>query len=242
MSTKEVLLGAAGRRLVDIDGEGETVSLQPPASPARVSELERQLGFAMPLELSELLRVSAGLDMEAQESLDLASLGPCPWGAPLGTVMSLVGDGAGNHWVIELQPGMKTLGPVWFVCHDAPVLVYQSADLATFVEDYLRYCNAPHDGPVAEVVQAAVRRVWTQTLDVPRAQLVDSPDPVLRNFARGLGEGWFIRDLRNARAGDGMPIGRFGPKTPLARAGKEFVFAYGSRTRLQRFKTWLTGR
>ena len=36
MSTKEVLLGAAGRRLVDVDGEGETVSLQPPATPARV--------------------------------------------------------------------------------------------------------------------------------------------------------------------------------------------------------------
>jgi len=72
--------------------------------------------------------------------------------------------------------------------------------------------------------------------------LLDSADTVLRDFARGLDDGWFIRDLRHAQPGDGMPIARFGPKTPLARAGREFVFAYGSRTRAQRLKTWLTGR
>jgi hypothetical protein len=235
MSTKDVLLRAAGRKLIDIDGEADVVSLQPPASPGRVAEIERVLGFALPRELAELVRVSAGLDREVDESLDLLSIGPCPWQAPLGQVMNLVGDGAGNSWVVELHPSLEVLGPVWFVCHDAPVLVYQSPDLATFVDDYLRFSAAPHDGPVATVVREAVRRVWTQQ-DPP------SSDPLLRDFARRLGEGWFIRDLRRAAPGDGMPIGRFGPKTPLARAGREFVFAYGSRTRLQRFKTWVTGR
>jgi len=241
MGTKDVLLRAAGRRLVDVDGESEVVSLQPPASPGRVAEIERELGFALPRELAELLRVSAGLDMEVQESLDLASIEPCPWRAPLGQVMNLVGDGAGNWWVVELRPGLEVLGPVWFVCHDAPVLVYQSADVATFVDDYLRFCAAPHDGPVATVVREAIGRVRDQS-DVPRSELLDSQDPVLRDFARGLDDGWFIRDLRRAQPGDGVPLGRFGPKTPLARAGQEFVFAYGSRTRLERFKTWITGR
>jgi len=241
MSTRDVLLRAAGRKLIDVDGEGELVSLQPPASPARVAEIEGELGFALPRELTELLSLSAGLDMEVQESLDLASIEPCPWEGPLGQVMNLVGDGAGNYWVVELHPGMEILGPVWFVCHDAPVLVYQSPDLAAFVDDYLRFCAAPHDGPVASVVREAVQRVWTQR-DLPSSDLLDSQDPVLRDFARRLGDGWFIRDLRHAKPGDGMPIGRFGPKTPLARAGQEFVFAYGSRTRMERFKTWLTGR
>ncbi len=241
MSTGDVLTRAAGRRLIDVDGEEDLVSLQPPASPARVAEIERELGFALPRELTELLRVSAGLDMSAGESLDLASIEPCPWRAPLGKVVNLVGDGAGNYWVLELRPETEVLGPVWFVCHDAPVLVYQSPDLATFVDDYLRFCAAPHDGPVALVVRESIRRVSTQT-DEPRARLLDSQDPVLRGFARRLDDGWFIRDLRGAKPGDGMPIGRFGPKTPLARAGQEFVFAYGSRTRMERFKTWLTGR
>jgi hypothetical protein len=239
MSTRDVLLEADGRKLIDVDGEEEVVALQPPASPARIAEIERELGFVLPGELSDLLRLTAGLEM--LESFDLGSIGPCPWRAPLGPVLTPVGDGAGNSWVIELRAGMETLGPVWFVCHDAPVLVYQSPDLATFIGDYLRFCAAPHDGPVAEVV-GAIRRVWTQTLDVPRASLLASEDAVLRDFARRLDDGWFIRDLRRARPGDGMPIGRFGPKTPLARAGQEFVFAYGSRTRWERFKTWVTGR
>jgi hypothetical protein len=121
------------------------------------------------------------------------------------------------------------------------VLVYQSPDLATFVGDYLRFA-ATHDGPVAEVVREAVRRVWTQTCDVQSAALLDSEDELLRSFARRLGAGWYVRDLRRARTGDGMPLGRFGPKTPLARAGREFVFAYGTRTHRQRLMTWLTGR
>ncbi len=83
---------------------------------------------------------------------------------------------------------------------------------------------------------------WTQTIDVPRAELLDSEDAVLRDFARSLDEHWFIRDLRRAGPGDGMPIGPFGPKTPLAHAGQEFIFAYASRTRRERFRTWLTGR
>ncbi len=87
------------------------------------------------------------------------------------------------------------------------------------------------------MVTHAVRAVARQTIDVPRAALLDSPDEVLRRFAHELADGWFIRDLRRAQPGDGMPIGRFGPRTPLARAGNEFVFAYGSRTRLQRLRT-----
>ena len=240
MRTRDVLLGADGRRLIDVDGEEEVVKLLPPASPGRIAEIERELGFELPDELAEILRVSAGLDL--LESFDLASVGPCPWGAPLGPVLSPIGDGAGNHWVLELRPRMQTLGPVWFVCHDAPVLVYQSPDLATFLGDYLRFQARPHDGPVAEVVNEAIRRVSTQTSDVPRASLLDSEDAVLRDFARSLDERWFIRDLRRASTGDGMPLGRFGPKTPLARAGQEFVFAYASRTRAERFRTWLTGR
>src|SRR5688500_16150762 len=242
MSAREVLLAAAGRTLVDVDGEREVVALQPPASPARLSELERELGFALPRELRELLALTAGLEL--LESVDLASAGPCPWPGErlFGSVLTLAGDGAGNYWVLELRPGRETLGPVFFLCHDAPVLVYQSPDLATFLADYLRFRAAPHDGPIGDVVHGGIQRVWLQRGDVPRAALLDSQDVLLRTFAQSLADGWFIRDLRRARPGDGMPTGRFGPRTPLARAGDELVFAYGSRTRLERLKTWFTGR
>lgn len=240
MGILDVMQKAAGRTWVDEDGNEEVVRAQGPVSPARMTEIERALGFPLPSELEQVLRTSAGLDM--LESLDLASIGPCPLGTLLGMVITLADDGAGNYWVLELRPGLETLGPVWFLCHDAPVLVYQSPDLATFIDDYLRFCAPPNDGPVAEVVRHAVRRVWAQTSDVTSSSLRDSPDPVLREFARRLGEGWFVADLRHARPGEGVPWGRFGPRTPLARAGDAFVFAYGSRTVRQRVWTWITGR
>jgi len=238
MNTRDVVLGAAGRRLVDVDGEEDTVALQPPASPARVAEIERELGFALPRELAELLAETAGLDL--LESIELASVGRCTRSELFDWVLTPCGDGAGNYWLLELRAGQEQLGPVWFLCHDAPVLVYQSPDLATFLRDYLRYQEAPHDGPVAEVVRS-IHAVAAQTCDVPRAALLASADEVLSRFARALPEGWFVRDLRRARTGDGMPLGRFGIGTPLARAGAEPVFAYGSRTRLQRLVTWFTG-
>ena len=45
MSTKDGLLRADWRKLIDIDGESDLVSLQPPVSPARVIEIEREIGF-----------------------------------------------------------------------------------------------------------------------------------------------------------------------------------------------------
>ena len=240
MKLRDVVLGAAGRKLVTVDEDEEQVELQPPASPARIAEIEREIGFALPAELRELLAETAGLDFF--DGIDLASIGPCPREELFGTTLTAAGDGAGNYWIVELRPGQQVLGPVWFLCHDGPALVYQSPDLATFVADYLRFSATPHDGPVEAVVENAVHDVWTQKTDPPREALLDSPDAVLREFARSLPEGWFIRDLRNARTGDGMPLGRFGPGTPLARAGQEFVFAYGSRTRMQRLKTFFMGR
>ena len=245
MKLKDLVLGTAGRKLITFDDEELTPVLQQPVSHARIVELERKLGFALPPELREILTLAAGLELEDPEfgdPIDFAGIDRCGYEDLFGWTLTPCTDGAGNDWVIELRPDQEVLGPVWFLCHDAPVLVYQSPDLATFLADNLRYLQPPHDGPIRHVVEHAVHDVWTQKLDVPRADLLESQDPLLRTFANALPEGWFIRDLRHAKPGDGMPIGRFGPKTPLARAGDEFVFAYGSRSRLERLKTFFTGK
>jgi hypothetical protein len=247
MKLKDLVLGAAGRKLNTFDEEQLTPVLQQPASHARIVELERKLGFALPPELREILTLAAGLDLvdegrEVDDPIRFDGIERCGHEELFGWVLMISTDGAGNDWVIELRPDQQVLGPVWFLCHDARVLVYQSPDLATFLADNLRYLQPPHDGPIEHVVEHAVHEVWAQELDLPRNELLESPDPLLRTFANALPEGWFVRDLRRAKPGDGMPIGRFGPQTPLARAGDEFVFAYGSRSRLQRLKTFFTGK
>ena len=70
MKLADVVLGAAGRKLVTIDEDEEPVVLQPPASPARVAEIEREIGFALPSELRDLL----GMEAQAREHLSRARL------------------------------------------------------------------------------------------------------------------------------------------------------------------------
>ena len=244
MNTKDAFLNNANRRFVDVDDDEHLITLQPPAAAERVAEIEREIGFSLPVELRDLLELTAGIDLDdgRLDGIDVASVGHCAIAELFKWVITLTGDGAGNFWLIELHEGQTTLGPVWFLCHDAPVLIYQSADLATFVEDYLRYCAAPNDGPIDEVVRHAVRRVAAQTDDPPCTTLRGSPDRVLSKFARTLTDEWFIADLRNAQIGDGMPLARYGITTPLARAGNEFVFAYGSRSLWERLTGFFTGR
>jgi hypothetical protein len=236
-----IVRDAAGRKFVTADGDEHVVRVLPPITKERLGEIEWQAGQRLPAELRELLQSSTGMESELMETVDFARIERDDVPGLFGWLLNVQGDGAGNYWVLELRERMPALGPVWFLCHDASSIVYQSADLATFLADLLRW-ETTHDGPIREVVEHAVHRIWTQTSDVPHTTLLDSPDPVLRDFARSLVGEWFVADLRAAQVGDGMPTGRYGPKTPLARAGEAFVFAYASRTRWQRFKAFFTGK
>lgn len=238
----ERLLAADGRTLAMEEGEPDVLRVLPPCPVARVAEIEAEIGFALPRELKAILARSTGLEGAITETVDLARVERCGLDSLFGWMVNVVGDGAGNYWQLELRPEMEVLGPVWFLCHDPGVVVYQSDDLASFLDGWLRYNTFPGSGPLVEVAAQKVNDVRDQTSDVPRATLLDSSDPVLCNFAASLDDPWFIADLRRARVGDGMPLYRYGPKTPHARAGTEHVFAYASRTRAERLKTWFTGR
>lgn len=239
-SLRALLEQLAGRTFVTEDGDEHAVRLLPPAAPEHLAQVEWQSGVRLPAELRGALKLARGFETDLIDPVDLANVERCAYDGLFGWMLSLTGDGAGNYWVVELRERMPVLGPVWHLCHDPFAVVYQSPDLATFLADFARY-ETTHDGPVADVVNDALTRV-TEVQHPERSTLVDSPDEVLREFARSLTGEWFVADLRDARPGDGMPLGRYGPKTPLARAGEAFVFAYASRTRWQRFKSFVTGK
>jgi hypothetical protein len=47
-------------------------------------------------------------------------------------------DGFGNFWVLDLTPQTAKTAPVFFACHDAPVILYQSSDIASFLTEVFR--------------------------------------------------------------------------------------------------------
>jgi hypothetical protein len=141
--------------------------------------------------------------------------------------ISIAGDGCGNFWVVDLTTSSTTWGPIYFACHDPPVIAYQAADLREFVEQWLRLGNRDKTSTLGRTFDAAVTRIWGENPGVITFEAgVASSDPSLGAFARSLGDSFVLVDLRRARVGDGFSWGRFGPDTVVRRHGASALFAY----------------
>jgi hypothetical protein len=146
-------------------------------------------------------------------------------------------DGFGNHWVVDLVSWSKSWGPIFFVCHDAPVCVYQTDSLVHFIEELLRFANPPHESELDFVHDDAVRRVWDKNPDMMSVEVCrNSSDAALREFAWSLDECWLIYDMRRAVMGDGFSWGRY--RGGLRRFGEKRIFAYEVKRSLLQ---WLFG-
>ena len=136
-------------------------------------------------------------------------------------------DGFGNFWVVDLHPQSARWGPIYFVCHDAPVILYQSDSLEEFLTELFRMLEPPHESLIDDVHEDRPARVWRTNPGVlSYEQCLRSGDPVLSAFARELDDTFRIVDLRGARPGDGFSWGRYGPNTRIRRFRTHAVFAY----------------
>jgi hypothetical protein len=137
-------------------------------------------------------------------------------------------DGFGNFWVADLSAASTAIGPIYYACHDPPIVAYQSATLGQFLEDLFKLNLPPHESPIDDVHERESVEIWKRGpgvlgLEAARA----SADPVLASFARGLPEGFSVSDLRAAKIGDGFAWGRFGPETRIVRHGTLPVWGFG---------------
>src|SRR5262249_5411637 len=122
-------------------------------------------------------------------------------------------DGCGNHWVVDLQPGNTDWGPIYFCCHDAPVMLLQAETVQQFVAEVFRMHIPPHKSLINDVLKDRLFEVWQKHPGViTQADALDSPDPDLHDFAASLAPDFEIIDLRNAPIGMGFSWGRYGWK------------------------------
>jgi hypothetical protein len=129
-------------------------------------------------------------------------------------------DGFGNFWVLDLTPQTAKTAPVFFACHDAPVILYQSSDIASFLTEVFRMSTPPHKSLVDDVHEDRLFDVWRKNpgvMDQPAAAA--SPDSALRAFASALPGHFQVVDLRTASPGMGFSWGRYGPRTEVRRHG-----------------------
>jgi hypothetical protein len=140
--------------------------------------------------------------------------------------ITVASDGFGNFWTVDLTKESKTWGPIFYACHDTPVVVYQTDSLVHFVEEALRFGNRPWKSEINDVHERLSDRVWSENPGViSYADCIAGNDPDLTAFASSLDESWEFNDLRSPQIGDGFSWGRYGPKTVNRRFGEKRIFA-----------------
>jgi cell wall assembly regulator SMI1 len=216
----------AGLRLTDKDGHAHVLELLPPATEEQLRTLEAGLPAPLPDEIRAALRVTAGLangPLESFSLLDLEGFGldeafPHPY--------SIAHDGFGNYWILDLLPGDTAWGPVFYACHDPPVIACQSASIEVFLQEVVALWQPGRRSAIDRMHEDDVHRIWRDHpgLLTP-VEARGRGDPVLAAFGATLPATARIADLRGARPGQGFAWGRFGPRTEVRRAGRERIWA-----------------
>jgi len=223
----EIIRQAQADTLIDEDGQVVDLELLPGLSQTEVRDLARRVPCPVPQEMEELLGACRGfygtieqVDFSGMD-LGFAFEAVFPFG------LAIAADGFGNFWVVDLHPQSENWGPIYFACHDAPVILYQADTVEEFLSELFRMFKTPHESLVDDVHEDRLARVWQTNPGVlPYERCLQSEDPILSAFAGELDESFQVVDLRQAKPGDGFSWGRYGPRTVVKRYGSHAVFAY----------------
>jgi len=227
MTPLEIIRQAQAGELIDEDGLVVTLELLPGLSHTELQDFADRVPCRVPPEIAELLGTCRGL-YGTLEQVDFTGRDLMfefqevfPYGLPIAA------DGYGNFWVVDLLPSTTTWGPIYFACHDAPVILYQADSLEQFLGELFGMFEPPHQSLIDDVHEDRLAHVWRTNPGVlSYEQCLRSEDPILSAFAGELDESFEIIDLRRARPGDGFSWGRYGPRTLNKRFGRHAVFAY----------------
>jgi hypothetical protein len=227
MTPLEIIRQAQAGTLIDEDGQVVTLELLPGLSRAELRDFSRQVPCPVPQEIAKLLSACRGfygpvehVDFTGRDLMfEFEAI--FPFGLPIAA------DGYGNFWVVDLHPHTATWGPIYFVCHDAPVILYQADSLEQFLSELFRMFKPPHQSLVDDVHEDRLAHVWQTNPGVlSYEQCLQSDDAILSAFARDLDDSFQILDLRRAKPGDGFSWGRYGPRTLVKRFGAHAVFTF----------------
>jgi hypothetical protein len=228
MRLVDLVRNATQLPLVTEDGDPSPLKLAPGLSDAEVDELAATLPCPVPAEVRELLRTCSGFSESPLDIVDFTGR-DCDYGddSVFPHAHSIAGDGFGNFWVVDLLPESTLWGPIWFACHDAPVILYQCATLEEFLNELVKFGQPPHKSLIDDVHEDRLFNVWGKNPRViEHADAMASNDRVIRDFAQELGPAFQIIDLRTAKPGMGFSWGRYGPRTEVRRCGDLPIWAY----------------
>jgi hypothetical protein len=202
----EILQSAAGTTLINEDGVREELRLLPPLNEDELRALMSAIPCPLPDEMREMFTATRGFAGGALETVDFSGL---PGGFGLEEIFSapvaIAADRFGSYRIVDLIKHSKGWGPVFYACHDAPVIVFQATDVAHFVAEAIRFSNSPWKSEIDDVHEALTTRIWRDNPGVlSYEECAESEDADLRMFARSLDASYEFVDLRRPKLGDGF--------------------------------------
>lgn len=228
MDPIEEIARAQATDLVDRDGKPVELARAPGLSAAEIEDLQTGIGVRLPRELRALLAHTSAID-GVLDAVDFTGVDLGGFDAPdiFPAGHAIAHDGFGNYWVVDLTPVEHDVAPVFFACHDAPVILFQSPSIGHFLHELFRMYVPPHASLVDDVHADRLFNVWGENPAViARAAALQRGDAALREFAAELDDRFAFVDLRDAPVGMGFSWGRYGPRTEIRRHGHERLFAY----------------
>ncbi len=228
VSTRAIIESALRQDLVDDEQKPVHARLLPGLSSEELDEMTRTLPVAPSRDFRELLEFCGGIegtlekiDFSGRTLRDGFEADFIPYGLPIAH------DGFGNYWVVDLQPDNPDWAPIYFCCHDAPVVLLQSTSVEQFVSEVFKMYIPPHVSIVDDVHEDRLFDVWRKNPGViSHINATASADSDIQTFGASLGSDFEIIDLRNAPIGMGFSWGRYGPLTEVKRFGSLAIFAY----------------
>lgn len=202
--------------------------LGPPATADEIAALEERFGGSLPRELREVLAVTRSVEGPLELIDFLGESGGME--VPGTTALELAGDGFGNFWVADLTPESSDVVPVFFACHDPPVVLFQSPSIGDFLHEVFLQPTAPHESLIDVVHDDRAFNVWSSDHGALTHQKALAAGDHLAAFARTLDHSdYLIYDLRDASPGQGFAWGRARPNTEVLRYGHQRIFAVDQR-------------
>ena len=228
----EFLKQYEGTIFINEDGLRSEFRLLPPLSKEELAAISGKVPCPIPQDIQELLMFASGFEGTWTEQISFAPVhGFFGFEKVFPHAVELANDGAGNYWVVDLTKESQCWGPIFFACHDAPVIVYQANDLLHFVREVVREGSRPWRSEIGDVRSRFSDQIWNDNPGVLSfSHCVNSSDQELKSFAESLDETWLFVDLRNPLLGDGFSWGRYGPKTNVQRFGEKRIFAYQKKS------------
>jgi cell wall assembly regulator SMI1 len=227
-TTRQVIESALAQNLIDHGGKPLVPRLLPGLTAAELDDFARSLPVAPPDDVRDLLAYCSGIE-GTLEQIDFTGRSFAD-GFGLDFLLPhahpIAHDGCGNFWAVDLQPDAGAWGPIYYCCHDAPVLLVQAASVRDFVTEVFRMYVPPHRSLIDDVREDRLFWVWAKNPGVvSHASAAASGDPEIGAFAAELDARFEFVDLRGAPVGMGLSWGRYGPRTEVQRFGSLPIFA-----------------